>query len=842
MTEPIKETKEKWKLLPAFLKTKGLVKQHIDSFNHFLRVDIHKILEANKLVRSSKDPNFFLEYKKIWVGDPEIEHDLISTKITPHECRLRDLTYSAPVYVNIEYTRGKEHVIQDYPELIGRLPIMLRSAKCVLTGKSEEELAHKYKECPLDPGGYFVVKGNEKVVLSHEQLQKNRIIVEVDNKKNLSASVTSSTTERKSKTTIIYTKGKFYLHNNTFTADLPIVIVLKGMGVESDQEIIQLVGSEPLYSTCMAASIEECTNQKIFTQEQALKWLGTKVKPFYRTRIRAMSEEARDILAEVVLTHIPVLYYNFHLKVIYVAHMLRRIIKATVDKEAIDDKDYYGNKRIELAGQLISLLFEDSFKQLNANLQKIAENALSKPHLATEFDMGKQIASVRDIMHKSIERALATGNWKLKRFKMDRVGVTQILSRLSFISSVGMMTRIQSQFEKSRKVSGPRALQPSQWGVLCPSDTPEGESCGLVKNLALLTHVTTDQDEEVVKKMAYNLGVEDVTILSGEEVNSPTTFLVFLNGVLIGVQTQPATFIRSFRMLRRAGQISEFVSIYCHRGHQTIDISTDGGRLCRPLIIVENGKSKVQDHHIQELSDGLRSFDDFLKEGLIEYIDVNEENNCRIAMYDREIIRATTHVEINPLTILGCVAGLIPYPHHNQSPRNTYQCAMGKQAMGNIGYNQYNRIDTLLLLVYPQRPLCKTKQIELIGFNKLGAGQNAMVAVMSYSGYDIEDAVVMNRASIDRGFGRCMVLKKDKCTLRKYANMTEDHLFKPDVANNQIAAKMYAKVDPDGLPSPNSIIDSGEVYMIKTVPAITEDMANLTASKAPPKLGFFHLL
>lgn len=165
----------------------------------------------------------------------------------------------------------------------------------------------------------------------------------------------------------------------------------------------------------------------------------------------------------------------------------------------------------------------------------------------------------------------------------------------------------------------------------------------------------------------------------------------------------------------------------------------------------------------------MRDFNDFLRDGIIEYLDVNEENNALIALTEQEISINTTHMEIDPFTILGVVAGLIPYPHHNQSPRNTYQCAMGKQAIGSIGYNQLNRVDTLLyLMTYPQKPLVKSRTIELINFEELPAGQNAQVAIMSYSGYDIEDAIILNRASLDRGFGRAMYIRRYQTSLKKY--------------------------------------------------------------------------
>jgi DNA-directed RNA polymerase III subunit RPC2 len=155
---------------------------------------------------------------------------------------------------------------------------------------------------------------------------------------------------------------------------------------------------------------------------------------------------------------------------------------------------------------------------------------------------------------------------------------------------------------------------------------------------------------------------------------------------------------------------------------------------------------------MQELANSFRTFEDFIHDGLVEYLDVNEENDSNIAVYESDITEETTHLEIEPFTLLGVCAGLIPYPHHNQSPRNTYQCAMGKQAMGTIACNQRNRIDGLLYnLVYPHKPMVKTRTIEMVNFENIPAGQNAMVAVMSYSGFDIEDATVLNKASLDRG-------------------------------------------------------------------------------------------
>ncbi|KAK1591805.1 hypothetical protein Q3G72_013957 [Acer saccharum] len=634
---PAKLVVNKFQLLPEFLKVRGLVKQHLDSFNYFVNTGIKKIVLANDRLVSAVDPRIYIRFKDVRIGQPSVIRDGISEKTTPQICRLSDLTYRAPIMVDIEYTTLGSHseptIVQKKGFGIGTMPIMLRSCCCVLHGKDEAELG-RLGECPLDPGGYFIIKGTEKI---------------------------------------------------------PIMVVLKAMGMESDQEVVQMVGRDPRFSALLLPSIEE--------------------------------GRALVILRDVFLANVPVSKNNFRPKCLYVGVMLRRMMEAMLNKDSMDDKDYVGNKRLELSGQLVSLLFE----------------AINK-----------------NFISEGLERTLSTGNFDVKRFKMHRKGMTQVLQRLSFIASLGHMTRISPQFEKSRKVSGPRALQPSQWGMLCPCDTPEGEACGLVKNLALMTHVTTDEE----------------------------------GGPLI--------------------------SLRC------VYIASDGGRVCRPLVIADKGISRIKEHHMKELSDGVSTFDDFLLDGLIEYLDVNEENNALIALYDGEATPDTTHIEIEPFTILGVCAGLIPYPHHNQSPRNTYQCAMGKQAMGNIAYNQLCRMDTLLyLLVYPQRPLLTTRTIELVGYDKLGAGQNATVAVMSYSGYDIEDAIVMNKASLDRGFGRCIVMKKESAIIQKeYKNKTSDRILRPNRTGPD-AEKMKI-LDDDGIASPGEIIRPKDIYVNKESPLVTE--------------------
>ncbi|XP_076040363.1 RNA polymerase III subunit RpIII128 isoform X1 [Oratosquilla oratoria] len=821
---------DKWKLVPAFLRVKGLVKQHIDSFNYFINVDIKNIVKANSRVTSDVDPLFYVKYMDVRVGKPNIEEGMnIAKETAPHECRLRDITYSAPIMVDVEYMRGDQRIFRrDIP--IGRMPIMLRSSNCVLAQcRTHADLA-KYNECPHDPGGYFIIKGQEKVILIQEQLSKNRMIVEEDKKGGLTCQVTSSTHEKKSRTNVTMKSCKYYLKHNTLTDDAPIGIVFKAMGVASDQEIVQMIGTEDRIMTSFAASLEECARLNVYTQNQALKYIGNKVRQkrfFDRGPKKTPVDEARDLLATTILAHVPVEKFNFKMKSIYLALMVRRVIEAQGDTRTIDDRDYYGNKRLELAGSLISLLFEDLFKKFNSDLKRRADSNLGKKGKVSQFDAVQYMQSSQDAITNGLEVAISTGNWTIKRFKMERQGVTQVLARLSYISCLGMMTRVNSQFEKTRKVSGPRSLQPSQWGMVCPSDTPEGESCGLVKNLALMTHITTEVDPEPIVHLAFNCGVEDINLLSGEELSNPDVYLVFLNGNIMGVTRNHRRVVRVFRAMRRHGVINGFVSIYPHSKHRCVYISSDGGRLCRPYIIVTRQRPAVNETHIKKLTRGLMSFDDFLQEGLVEYLDVNEENDSNIAMYESEISAKTTHMEIEPFTILGVCAGLIPYPHHNQSPRNTYQCAMGKQAMGTIGYNQRNRIDTLLYnLVYPHRPLVKTRTIELINFEHLPAGHNAMVAVMSYSGYDIEDAIIINKCSLDRGYGRCIVYRNAKCSVKRYANQTSDKVQGPLMqvleGGQQKPIWKHEVIESDGIAGVGAPVKPRQVLVNKQMPTVTQ--------------------
>lgn len=345
------------------------------------------------------------------------------------------------------------------------MPIMLRSSHCVLNNKSEHEMS-KLNECPHDPGGYFVVRGQEKVILIQEQMSWNKMITENFNG-TIQCQVASSTHEKKSRTTVLVKQGKYYLKHNSMTEDIPIAVIFKAMGVVADQEIMQLIGVTEEIQKKFGPSLIDVVEQQIYTQQRALEYMGSKMmtKRFVTaaSKYKTPADEARDLLATTILAHVPVEAFNFQMKSVYVALMIRRVMTAETNPNSLDDRDYYGNKRLELAGSLLSLMFEDLFKRFNWELKSIADKNIPKVK-AAQFDAVKHFRPA--IITSGIESAISSGNWTIKRFRMERAGVTQVLSRLSYISALGMMTRVNSQFEKTRKVSGPRSLQPSQWGKL----------------------------------------------------------------------------------------------------------------------------------------------------------------------------------------------------------------------------------------------------------------------------------------------------------------------------------------------------------------------------------------
>jgi len=506
-----------------------------------------------------------------------------------------------------------------------------------------------------------------------------------------------------------------------------------------------------------------------------------------------------------------------------------------------DDRDHYGNKRLDLAGPLLGGLFRMLFRKLTKDVVAYLQKCIDE---GRDFNLASAIKS--RLITDGLRYSLATGNWG-DRKDASRAGVSQVLNRLTYASTLSHLRRLNTPLGREGKQAKPRQLHNTHWGFICPAETPEGQAVGLVKNLALMAYVSVGSPQSPILEFLEEWSMENLEEISPQTIADAGTTKIFVNGSWIGVHRDPSTLEATLRSLRRQIDIDPEVSVVRDIKEKELRVYTDAGRVCRPLLIVENSGStslarknisnafqrlNLRKSHIHKLVNGELGWTQLLVKGLVELIDTEEEETAMIAMIPSDLQESYsssyTHCEIHPSMILGICGSIIPFPDHNQSPRNTYQSAMGKQAMGIYASNFQQRMDTLShVLHYPQKPLATTRAMEHLHFRELPSGVNAVVAIMCYTGYNQEDSLIMNQAAIDRGLFRSTFY-------RTYADQEHnDHnahkLDSSDVLrenferpNREDCTGMrhgsYDKVDSDGLVSPGLRVSGCDILIGKTSP------------------------
>lgn len=815
-----------WELVDSFFDKYDLVDHHIKSYNDFVNNRIQEIIDIAEPI-TLENGKYSLKTGKVTIESPFTkEADGSKSMIYPTEARLRNLNYSAHMYLEMalqEKGAPEEELQKVY---IGELPLMLKSDICHLNGLNAEELLDKGED-PKDPGGYFIVNGSERAVVTMEEIAPNKIILERIGEKeerHAKAIVTSIKSGFRARISLEYKKprksGVFLRISFPYVpGEIPLVILLRALGLSTDEEIInaisdefdvQMVIADDIQVSEAALKLDENKMKDMSSEEReeylrlaAIKYIGNRVA-------KGMTEEyrinrAEDVIDRYLLPHMGVESDKRHDKAIYLAEMTEMLLQVIEGKREPHDKDHYTNKRLRVSGDLMEDLFRVAFTSLTRDMSYQLERSLSR---GKELSIKQAVRS--DVLTENIKHAIATGNWV-----GGRAGVSQLLDRVSFMATLSHLRRVVSPLTRSQPHFEARDLHPTQFGKICPNETPEGPNCGLVKNLALMCKISEGFNPENLEVIITNL--EGFINKPSEYANGAK---IYINGKLIGACEDPKEFTSEMRLKRRSGEISDEMNITYYEENNEIYIFTDPGRARRPLILVENGKSLLNEEHMEKISTGEYKWDDLFELGLLEYLDAEEEENSYIAMNLDELNEDHTHLEIDPSTMLGICAGIIPFSDHNSSPRNTMEAGMTKQALGLYVSNYALRTDTRAhLLHHPQTPMVKTRIIDAIDYDARPSGQNLVVALMSYEGYNMEDAMILNKSSLERGMGRSSFFRSYEASERRYPGGQEDKFEVPEKGvKGYRSEESYRNLDDDGIVNPESHVESGDVLIGKTSP------------------------
>ena len=780
---------DKHLLVKKYLEQHSLVESNVRSFNDFINNKIQNIV--NEISENLNNDEVEISFGKVKIGNPNIiEADGSITEITPIEAKLRNLTYSAPIFVEISVNYGEN---SDSAEVeIGRIPIIVRSDICNTKGMSKEELRDNYMD-PLDPGGYFIINGNERIIVMAEDLAPNQPFIE-EGRKGLTLRVFSQRGPYRIPTTIAETNEGILDVTFSRLKNLPIIALIKAMGMTKESDIAKQVSIE---DDSVIVNYYEFAN--LLTPKDAFLFIaensgiqGTEKEILERVKVKVDS---------YLLPHIGLDKESRMEKAVTLCKMLKQYLKAKQNKELRTDKDHYANKRVKLSGDLLSDLF-----RVNVNiLVKDIQYTLQKVAKRKKFYSVKTIAKSTLFTHR-FESAIATGSWI-----GERSGVTQNMSKNNYLDTLSALQRVSSMLPGEQENFLARTLHPTHYGRFCPTETPEGTEIGLRKNLALLSRISTSYvaDNEYLVKIFKDFGLSQGESDKGRDV--------FFNGRFIGLADNVDEFVNNVRNARRSDKIPFELSISSNIW-DSVMISTEVGRVLRPLIVVKDGVSMLKDEHLVLLEQNELTWEEMVKQGIIEYIDASEEEDALVASSPEKVTDKHTHLEIDPIGIFGLVTSLVPFGNHDQSSRLNRGSKTLKQSLGIYAANYLVRLDTnVSVLHYPQNPIVKSFVYDTL--NIYPAGQNVIVAIMPYEGYNMEDAIVLNRASVDRGLSRSTFFKPYKAVELNYAGGLKDEITIPDkdVSGYRIEDS-YKNLEDDGIVYPEADMKSADVVIGRTTP------------------------
>jgi DNA-directed RNA polymerase subunit B len=776
-------------VIEKYLSENSLVESNLRSFNNFINKRMQEIVnEISENITNEDD----LEIKlgKIRVGNPEvIESDGSTSKLNPAEARLRNLTYSSPIF--LEISTKQDGQIENQEVEIGRIPILVKSDVCNLNNFSEQELIDNYMD-PIDPGGYFIVNGNERVMVMKEDLAANIPFIEPVKDKLTLRLFSSRGAYRIPMTLVENNTGILEVSFSRFK-NIPAIILIKALGLTKEADIAHHIGKE---NDSVIVNLYEYA--KIATNEEAMLQIAE------NTSVQGTKKEILDRVKQRLdsyfLPHIGITKDKRIDKAVTLCKLIKQFIEFKQNPHNEIDKDHYSNKRVRLSGDLLADLFRVNLNILIRDIRYSLQKTLRR----RKFFSIKTIAKSTLFTHR-VKSAIATGSWI-----GEKKGVTQNMDKTNYVSIISQLQKVASTLSDEQANFLARTLHPTHYGRFCPIETPEGTEIGLRKNLAIMAKVSTrtSMTEEEIIKQVEKLGLNK----NSEGID------VFFNGIFIGSSENSDEFINQVKEKRREGIISREVSISKNKLLNIVNLFSDTGRVLRPLIIVDGGVPRLRTEHIELLKNNELKWADLISQGIIEYIDAAEEDNAFVAVNENELTSEHNYLEIDPIALLGPVTSLVSFGNHDQSSRLIRGSKTQKQGLGLYAANYLCRTDTdVSVLTYPQHPVVRSFVYDAL--KAYPVGQNIVVAVMTHQGYNMQDAIVINKASVDRGFGRSTYFRPYTTVELNYAGGLKDEITIPtkDIGGYR-TEDSYRYLEDDGIIYPEAYVKSSDVVIGKTSP------------------------
>jgi DNA-directed RNA polymerase II subunit RPB2 len=911
-----------WFIIDKFFKTNNniLVKHHLDSYNDFIKNGIPRIFRQNNPIINIKEKipetneykyetKLFLGGKdgsKIYFGKPIIYDEPTETSLErkhymyPNEARLRNMTYGCSIHFDVDVDfkiikddgKIEEKSITIEKMYLGNIPIMLHSDLCILNGLNSE-VRYNLGECKNDYGGYFIIDGKEKVIVSQEKFANNMLNIKdsVNDKYSHSADIRTASEDpsKPVRTLSVRIVAKTPSSNNfnnivvnipNVRLPVPLFILMRALGVISDKEIIQhcLLDMEKNsnYIDLFIPSVYDAGI--VYTQEQALQYIATLTK--HKTVSSVM-----HILMDYFLPHIGEL--NFKQKAYYLGYMVFRLLKVFMKDELPTDRDSFKYKRVDLPGTLLYDLFLEYYKMQLKQIRLDIDNKYyyHEDRYSSDFysliELNYDEYFSKRITEEGIRKAFK-GNWGAQAHT-KKMGVVQDLNRLSYFSAISQLRKINLYMDSSAKVVKPRLLHSTQWGLICPVDTPDGGNIGFHKHMSITAQITSGCSGQPIIKWFHKNGMKPIQELQPRYISQYTK--VFVNGAWVGVINNPQSIIQKYKLYRRNGLIPVYNSIHWNIQRNEILINTDGGRIVRPIFYKNNSNSisyknkkffdlmkeskgtwndfiigtserkidySLKTEKIYEPNELYNITDEdatpFLNKnsGIIEYLDTQETEGTMISISHKPKDKYTTHFEIHPSLILGVMGNMIVYPENNQLPRDLFSCGQSKQGVSLYHSNYHNRIDKMgVILNNGQIPIIKSRYFDYVTNEQHPYGENAIVAIMSYNGYNVEDALIFNEGSLKRGLFRTTYFNMYETyeESSKKGGVISDtkvtNITNLDVTNLKPAYD-YNHLDENGLIKENTYMDDKKIVIGKATTSLLQPGKYVDNSITPKKgqLGY----